>query len=286
MGKNIFIGIIIILIIYVLIKISLPPKEGVVLDVNKEIKKSKPLIKIDNHKTKTDSKKAIDKPLSSNKLNDLNHDNYYYGKAIDCGFLQDSFDEEQDLISSQILKDEDLEKLNDLAQQCQKWFARLQDLPVEKLKQLEADVKKKDRLLTKLVKYKHDKDTLELARKEIFNDDLDIKFNSLGYLLKFDLGFQKQVAEEMNVSHIGYLTTDGITLNSLYLCQHGYDCSSKSLLMEMFCELEESSCGMSFPAWLRSGQVTLNLYDDMMRAIRAIDKILNSDWFLDHPLDM
>jgi len=281
-GKKLLIIISLIVFIYTIT--SLLSEKEVVISESINNEEIQVINKIDTDNTEIENNVSTNKNQPLNKLKDLSHYNYFE-VFNNCGFSQEIYDKRNEAINIKELKDEQLDKFDEEIQDCNKWFAELQNLPLERLKQLKLKFEKKKKLLTRLIKYKYDKNTLGLSRRQVSSDDFDIKSASLAYLLKFDFDFQKQIAQEMNVSQINYLTTDGITLNILYLCHHGYDCSSQSQIMQDTCRRDENSCGMSFPTWLRSGQVSLNLYDDMMRAIIAIDKVLDSDWFLEHQLD-
>lgn len=281
MGKNILIILSLVFIVY-FVKTSLLSEKEVVINSDE---KMQVVNKSDTNKIEIENNINTNKKQLLNQPKELSHYSFY-GKSNNCGFSQELYDKRNAEIDIKELKEEEIEKFYDSMQECNVWFARLQDVPVEKLKQLEIDVKKKRGLLTKLFIYEYSKDILSLARKEVFNDDPDINFIALEYLLKFDFDFQKQVAQEMNVSNISYLSANGSNFIFLFLCQHGYDCSAQSQIMQDTCRRDENSCDMSFPAWLRSGQISLNLYDDMMRAIIAIDIVLDSDWFLENPLDI
>ncbi len=202
-----------------------------------------------------------------------------------CGLSLDLFLEKFDLIN--------LESLNgnigeSVVGDCEKWFNDLQTLSQDELKKLELDFESKKELLTKFISFKYDKDTIAESRESVYSPDYDIKLLALVYLLRYDYAFNKEVARNMDIADIGYLVSgNNVILETLYTCKHGKNCSANGSFMKEFCEDEDVPCGVSYQSWLiSSGEITINLYDDMMRAVVAIENVLSSNWMTEHPLDI
>jgi hypothetical protein len=209
-----------------------------------------------------------------------------YQSISDCGFSMDMFLDKIERINLESLDENTRQEVNSHIDICDKWFSDLQELSQVELNKLEMDFKKKKKLITQFFSFKFDKDIILESRKEIYNTDNDIKMFALTYLLRFDFKFADEVAKNMNVSSISHLISKhNVHLETLYACQHGQDCSSDSAMMIEYCKVVDSACGVSFSTWLISGEITVNLYNDMLSAIVAIDNVLNSDWFIENPLD-
>lgn len=210
-----------------------------------------------------------------------------YQLIYDCGFSWDTFLNSFNHINLENISDKEKQKIDNTIEECEKWFDEIKVLSQAEIRQLKREYKRKKELLTNFISFKYDKNIVSSARQGIYGLDYEIKLMALVYLLRYDFSFVKEVAANMGVADISYLVSgSNIYLETLYICQHGKDCSANSSLMEQYCEGVNDKCNLSFPTWLRSKEVTFNLYDDMMRAIVAIDKVLDSDWFLDHPLDI
>ncbi len=278
--NKIYFLLIIVLITFLIIFSQLPSKKEV---VDTSMKK-KEYNKIENNFSTQTSKNTHlvkNESLTVKKFNV--NDNYQL--IVECGFSLDTFLHKFEYIDLESLKLKEKQKIEETLYKCDKWFNDLGKMSVLDREKLKINTEKKKEQIKKLGVFKYDKNTLIEARNNIYNSDNYIKLLSLSYLLRYDFSFQKEIASSMGIAEIGYLVSGGnIYLETLYVCQHGADCTALSPMMQDICNRDENSCGMSFPIWLRSGQISLNLYDDMMRAIIAIDKVLDSDWFLEHPL--
>lgn len=197
-----------------------------------------------------------------------------------CGDNRDDFYKAINGTQTKNMNEDQIDHLDYLINSCDQWFIYLEKLDPELSKNLISSLKEKMEIIDAINVFEYSSLALNKAREHVASSDVDISSRALIYLIQFDHEFMAEVAHRMGVSDTSFLRNNYHPVG-LYSCLNsfeGYDCSSTSLLMKDLCNIDESACNKSYPAWVQT-QVTVNQYDDYLYAISVINDIVHSDWF-------
>ncbi len=200
-----------------------------------------------------------------------------------CGFSKKKFHESMDNINYQSMSTSELDHIEKVLVNCQKWFENLAEISDSDINQIKLRIEEKDQILKELsIEKAYDSNIMIKATKLINHDDPDISGSALLYLLTYDNQFLIKIGEEMGTSDLSFLRGN-LDLSILYSCQNGLDCSPEGVFMQDMCVIDESACNLTVNSWLRQKK-TINQYDDLMISFSIINSLLNSDWFQDRDI--
>ncbi len=198
-----------------------------------------------------------------------------------CGFSENKFHESMDGVDYNSMSELELAHIEKTLVNCEDWFENLAQISSSELNQIKLRIREKNQILRELntlsAEASYDVKIISKAKTLVQHQDPDISASALLYLLTYDNEFINKVGEEMGTSDVSFLRAN-LDLSVLYSCQKGLDCQSDSALMQDMCVIDESSCNLSFNAWLRQNK-TMNQYDDMIISLNIINSIISSNWF-------